>query len=505
MNDAVNRSWTPRSPTWEFIAFAFIIVIIGINASLAFRTVENLSERHRSITNTGNTIVAIKDLHQSILAAKNAQRGYLLTKDEAYLAKYRQALKVLNMRIAAVRAMNTEDPAQAQRIERILSLSELQVEQLQLAVSLWLKGSESEAVKLALSEDGRDLHRRLGELFEDMEAQEFSSQSKSYSQLMRAQEDSRTLFFVFLSISCLLLVGVLLLLKSNLSRERQYRQVLEQRATELEENVRERTQELTLYSEELKRSNRELEDFAFVASHDLQEPLRKIRAFASRIENHYHDKLDDKGKDYLQRMNNAAERMSSLIQDLLEFSRIKTRGREFSTVDLSKVVNAVIDDLEVAIENSQATVEIEPLPKIEADASQMTQLFINLLSNAIKFRNPNAPPAIQISYRKINHDLNGIDIECHEIKVNDNGIGFEQIYADRIFMPFQRLYAREEYEGTGIGLAVCRRIVERHGGKISVISAPGEGSEFTLLLPLININFDKDFGEIVENGKLSKR
>ena len=227
--------------------------------------------------------------------------------------------------------------------------------------------------------------------------------------------------------------------------------------------------------ERLRRSNRELEQFASVAAHDLQEPLRKVQAFGDRLKTRAGAVLDTQSKDYLDRMLNSATRMRALINDLLTFSRVTTKGQPFVPVDLGKIARDVISDLEVGIEQSGGRVELGRLPTIEADPLQMRQLFQNLIGNALKFRNPDTPPMV---------DLAGVRRgSLIEITVRDNGIGFEEIYLDRIFEVFQRLHGRQEYEGTGMGLAICRKIVERHGGSITARSAPGAGATFIVKLP----------------------
>lgn len=479
-----------RIPLIEVFAIIFILVIIAINASMAFRTISAQTDRYSSITNTGNVIVAIKDLRIAILSAESGQRGYLLTEEEDYLIPYHEALKNLELQMEAVRMLRTEISDQALRVGNLLQIIDEKMLELKKTVELALNDKESSALKIVNQRTGLNLGLALADLFDEIESHEFELQARLYHDAIKDAESARALFFVFISISAGLVAGILLLLRTSLVKERRYRNALENRAVELEEKVAERTQELLIYAEELNRSNHELEDFAFVASHDLQEPLRKIRAFSDRIQQLYKDKLDEKGIDYLRRLNRSAERMSSLISDLLEFSRIKTRGKEFVETDLNEILKAVIDDLEVAIEDSGATINLAKLPVIESDSSQMNQLFLNLLSNAIKFRHDNIAPIIAISYELTTEVISDVDIEYHTISVKDNGIGLDQSYADKIFVPFQRLHGRDAYGGTGIGLAVCRRIVERHGGSIRVKSTPGKGAEFTILLPTVSVQLD---------------
>lgn len=230
------------------------------------------------------------------------------------------------------------------------------------------------------------------------------------------------------------------------------------------------------YAAKLERSNRELQDFASIAAHDLQEPLRKILTFGDRLRSKCDNILPPDGKDYLERMLSAASRMRTLIDDLLRFARIHTNAQPFSLIDLNSVVSEVLSDLEIRIEQTHAKINISELPQIEADTSQMRQMFQNLISNSIKFHKKDTPPVVHIS----SATKDGFCL----LTVKDNGIGFEEKYTDRIFAIFQRLHGREEYEGTGVGLAVVRRIVERHGGTISAKGSTHEGAEFIIRLPL---------------------
>jgi light-regulated signal transduction histidine kinase (bacteriophytochrome) len=234
----------------------------------------------------------------------------------------------------------------------------------------------------------------------------------------------------------------------------------------------------------LEQSNRELQDFASVASHDLQEPLRKIQAFGDRLRSRFAALLGTDGKDYLDRMQNAASRMATLINDLLTFSRVTTQAQPFAPVDLSQIVNDVLSDLETRIESSGGRVEVaHPLPTIDADALQMRQLFQNLIANALKYAKPEVPPLVRVTAAiRPPENGDGAGATC-EIRVADNGIGFDEKYLDRIFNVFQRLHGRNEYEGTGIGLAVVRKIAERHGGTVTAMSREGHGAIFVVTIP----------------------
>jgi two-component system sensor kinase FixL len=253
---------------------------------------------------------------------------------------------------------------------------------------------------------------------------------------------------------------------------------------------RKKTEEtLARKAAELARSNAELEQFAYVASHDLQEPLRKIQAFGDRLKSKCDAVKLQEGREYLERMQSAAARMQKLIEDLLTFSRVISATQPFVPVDLGVVTREVLTDLEVRIEQSKAKVEIGTLPTIEADPLQMRQLLQNLIGNALKFQPPDSQPVIKIyaEIRKSPFADAGKPMatdELCELTIEDNGIGFEEKYLDKIFSVFQRLHGRTEYEGTGVGLAVCRRITDRHGGTITAKSELGKGARFLVTLPV---------------------
>jgi len=232
---------------------------------------------------------------------------------------------------------------------------------------------------------------------------------------------------------------------------------------------------------ELARSNAELEQFAFAASHDLQEPLRKIQAFADRLRVKTAKSRSPDIHDYLERMQNAAARMQTLINDLLAFSRVIRGSQPFTPVELKTIIKEVLSDLELRIEKSGARVEVGELPAIDADPMQMRQLMLNLIGNALKFQPEGGTPVVKIHSRMVTA-ASGEQL-C-EINVQDNGIGFEEQYLEKIFAVFQRLHGRSEYEGTGVGLAICRRITDRHGGAITAKSKLGEGATFIVTLPV---------------------
>lgn len=294
------------------------------------------------------------------------------------------------------------------------------------------------------------------------------------------------------------------LLQSSEERYRVLSGLLEQQVQERTEEIETTNEELAATNEELvatneelaeanrrfMQSNQNLEQFAFIASHDLQEPLRKIQSFGDLLNNQYADQLGE-GLTHLQRMQSAASRMSVLIKDLLTFSRISNRRDTMEYVYLSNIIDTVLADLELSITETAAQITVSELPKVQGDSMQLGQLFQNLLSNALKFRKPDTSPVIQITYRTLIHADLPAPIKpthwaeiYHCIDVTDNGIGFDQKYVDRIFQIFQRLHGKQQYAGTGIGLAICERVVANHGGAITASSELGKGSTFRVFLPV---------------------
>jgi signal transduction histidine kinase len=265
------------------------------------------------------------------------------------------------------------------------------------------------------------------------------------------------------------------------------------------EGIAQGKEALEWQAQELARSNAELEQFAYVASHDLQEPLRMVSSYVRLLARRYKDSLDADADEFIEYAVGGAKRMQNLIQDLLAYSRVGTRGKEFELIGCEAVLGQTLANLQVAMEESGAVVTNDPLPAVRADATQLGQLFQNLIGNAIKFR-ANRPPRIHVSAQPMEEIRNSeFGIRNSEdggpktqdlrpktewlFSVRDNGIGIDPRHAERIFLIFQRLHGKNDYPGTGIGLAICKRIVERHGGRIWMESAPGQGTTFYFTIP----------------------
>lgn len=259
----------------------------------------------------------------------------------------------------------------------------------------------------------------------------------------------------------------------DITQRKKAEEALETYASQLEAL----NKDLEKSNEKLKRLNKEMQEFVFFASHDLQEPVRKVHMFSDLLKNEQGALSEEQRSDYFDRMLDAAERMRAMIDDLLAYSRVTTRGQAFVKVGLSNPVSRALQILDLLIEETHARISVDDLPAVEADPSQMTQLFQNLIENALKFRREDRPPEIMIHSELVENDL-------ARIMVEDNGIGFDEKNLERVFAPFERLHGKGNFKGTGIGLAICRKVVERHGGTITARSSPGKGSTFIIELPV---------------------
>ena len=467
-----------------FMASIFVIVIIGV---VTYRSVQSLIAINQRVVHTEEVLVGLADVRITLLQTETDARGFLLTGDRAFEKAYQDHLAAVPQKINQLREKTSDNPDHQRRFDvldeavkaRIDLLDEYVRRRQVLGVTVIPEGGVAE---------GKRRMDRLKDALDDIAVAEQKLLAERLSE--SDQTGAQLLLTVILAVGSLIaLVGLVFFLAH---RDISFRRVNEERLRaardELEERVRERTFELTELNTELERSNRELQDFAFVASHDLQEPLRKIQAFGDRLRTVQGPKFDDQGRDYLNRMHNAAERMHTLINDLLTFSRVTTKAQPFEPTDLKKIAEDVLSDLETSIEDVGGKVLLGDLPTIEADPLQMRQLLQNLIANALKFKKSDINPTVSLrsELTEIPSGENGAGRGAQLVKilVSDNGIGFDEKYLDRIFTPFQRLHGRSEYAGTGIGLAVCRKIVERHGGTLTARSTPGEGSTFIATLPL---------------------
>lgn len=479
------------------------IAVLTVTSLLTMRAFTDLQKNAESLTRAVAVSAQIRTIEQLLLEVETGQRGFLLTFDEEALKIYRAAKPKLALAVDTLEEKSWR--TDQEQIQTLRTSVDAKLEEIERTVELMKDGRRRSAYRIVASGEGQrvmeDARNILTELLRTWD-------NRSNERRERA-DTAGVLALASLGGQAVLTLTLISVLGFVVSRDRQARvehaSALAEANDRLEQKVAERTEalakvnielegevgerraaeeELRELTDELYRSNAALNDFAFIASHDLQEPLRKIRAFGDRLE-HSQQGLDERGRDFLRRMLSASERMSNLISALLEFSRVSRKGKPFEPLDLGEEMQIVLGDLEVAIEESNAVVTVGDLPAMNGDASQLRQVFQNLLSNALKFRQPDVAPRIDVS-------CDTVADRTYEIRVKDNGIGFDPKYAEKILAPFQRLHQRNAYPGTGIGLAICQRIAERHGGGIRAQSALGEGSTFVVTLHDAEVEEDGD-------------
>jgi signal transduction histidine kinase len=463
------------------VGFSLAIVILLGSGLLSYLNLRRIGRNEALVVHTHTVLDQMHDILATLSEAESGQRSYLITGDARYLVPYAADTTEIGAGLDNLQRLTVDDPVEQERISKLRTLIAARTASLHRGISLRDKSGAEAARAYVLEGQGRREMNSIRDLFRQMDETEFGL-------LKQRETESRVSYRTALvtlwssTVVGLVLVGAAFRIAGReLETRRRSEEALEEANNELEGRVERRTQDLNLANESLQRSNRELEQFASVASHDLQEPLRKIQAFGDRLQVRCSDQLGEQGRDYLARMQSSAARMRSLIDALLSFSRITTKAQPFVPVNLANVAEEVVSDLEVRVQQMEGSVEIGELPTVEADPLQMRQLFQNLVGNGLKFARPNQPPVVRVESRMLPRE-NG-EIPRYEIAVRDNGIGFEETYLDRIFELFQRLHGRQEYEGTGMGLAICRKIVERHGGEITARSAPNEGATFLVTLP----------------------
>lgn len=466
------------------IGFALAIIVLLITGWIASSNVMRISRNDLLVIHTHEVLDEIRDVLASLAAAESSQRSYLISGDKSYLNPYQQSAAVAQSHLARIKAATVDNPIQQERLRELQALVAARLISLRDGVLIRDREGVEGAARYVLAGKGRREMERIRSLLDAMKGTEMGLLK------IRDKESSVSYHAALVTqwITTVLGLGLVAagywLTARELETRRRGVEALNRANDELEARVEERTADLEQANESLHRSNRELEQFASVASHDLQEPLRKIQAFGDRLQTRCADQLGDQGRDYLSRMLNSATRMRSLIDSLLSFSRVTTKAQPFVPVDLALTTSEVVSDLEDRIEKAGGSVEVGDLPTIDADPLQMRQLMQNLIGNGLKFARPGEAPAVRVSSEVLPPPEGDGEIPCCQLRVSDNGIGFEEVYLDRIFELFQRLHSRQEYEGTGMGLAICRKIVERHGGSITAKSAPGAGATFLVTLPV---------------------
>ncbi|MDJ1485612.1 CHASE3 domain-containing protein [Cytophagaceae bacterium YF14B1] len=489
-----------------FIAYLTGALVLLLTGLLAYQSMRLLIDKSKWVNHTHQVLLTTETVLSLLKDAESGQRGYSLTKDSTYLEASFQGIDSVEYSIIRLESLTRDNPTQQARIPAIWQAVQKKIEVTVQGIELTNTHPEkmNEFYQSKVGKQRMDQIKRLLFIFEQEEHRLLGIRTRELDQsILRAQYSIYWIIISYVLIVLLTFTVIKYLLQKREGYESQLtllNEQLQQTNDELahtnqqlahtNEELQTTNEELLITNERLHYSNTELERFAYVASHDLQEPLRKIQVFAHTLKIKYSEALGE-GTSLLERMQSAANRMSTLIKDLLTLSRLTASQQPQGRVALDQVLSHVLTHLELRIEETAAQIQIDPLPVITGDSLQLEQLFLNLLSNSLKFSHKDIPPHITIHYQKVTKEELPVSLRIahsshfyHRIAVSDNGIGFEAEYAERIFQVFQRLHGKNEYEGTGIGLAICQKVVLNHHGAIIASSQKGQGATFTLFLPV---------------------
>jgi signal transduction histidine kinase len=489
--------------------FAMVFATLLVTAALGYLNVRRLYEHDRLVEHAHQVLSELRLLLGTVADAESAMRGFVITSDPTYLKPYESAGVTSLDSLDRIERLTADNRRQQQTLVELRGQIERRMDLMRQAIEA-TRGQSPEAARAEVRRgEGQAAMEVVRDLIRKMESEESALLTTRVGEATVAYWTTGVTSLISAIIGLTLAALGLVLMSREVNAREQRARDLRELNERLEQRVRQRTAELStanaalrdeiaerrqaeqsvrLVADKLERSNRELAQFAAVASHDLQEPLRKIQAFGDRLFGQCHDQLNNKGREYLERMLASAVRMRALIDGLLEYSRVATHKQPPTPVDLGRVARDVVGDLEARLQQSGGQVEVGELPTIVADPLQIRQLLQNLIGNALKFQPKDRPPHVSVSGRVVEAPTDGNtnllrELVC-ELIVEDNGVGFEPAYAQRIFELFQRLHDRDAYEGTGMGLAICKKIAERHGGQIVATSTPGRGSRFIVTLPL---------------------
>jgi len=452
------------------LAFLVALLLIATGFVLSFYSYSRYGADSEGVNNTYQEAKELNRVLSTLKDIETGTRGYLVSGDSLYLEPYFVAVRDLPVELAGLRQLITDKP-QRIRLDTLTKQAQAKVaiSSLQIRSRTDQRALQS---RLLLGKLRMDVIRRT---VATMIAEEETMTKTRSDQAQSSYQQTIVIIFLLALLTLMTLIATYNLLDTKLTRRQQ-----------TEKQLRAYEEELQAHIRQLTTSNEELERFAFIASHDLQEPLRKIQSFAGLITEKNKFALDGESNQFMTKIVTSANRMSRMIKDLLDFSRVSSQDHTFKTVKLNDIVNRALDDMELRVKGLDADVKVDRLPALPVIPSQMEQVFGNLISNALKYQQPGQKPLIRITTEPVDGaEFPGLvaQKQYFKISVMDNGIGFDQKYVETIFQLFQRLHAKTAYDGTGIGLAVCRRIVVAHQGYITAHSTPGEGATFVVVLP----------------------
>jgi signal transduction histidine kinase len=455
------------------VATAFaMMVFIGV---LAYRTILRGREDIRWVTHTHLVLEELDALRSNLIDAETGQRGFILTGDPPYLDPYTDALGHVQQSMKSVRELTSDNPVQQSNVDRLEPIVAAKLAELKALIEIRKRTTLDTAAQGVREGSGKLYMDRIRTVIADMTEEEHRLLADRMREANASSARAAAVIVIGNALALFFLSVAGIVIFQEMGQRSRAEQEVRSLNTDLERRVAERTAELVERAQDLARSNSELQQFVYVASHDLQEPLRMVASFTQLLAKRYESKLDGDAREFIGYAVDGAKRMQTLISDLLAYSRVGTQGKPFESTRCDAVLDRVLKSLQLAIEDAGAVIARDPLPAVLGDPVQLTQLFQNLLTNAIKFHGKK-PPRVQISVER--------DGASWKISVRDNGIGISSEHADRIFVIFQRLHTKAEYPGTGIGLAICKKIVERHGGRIWAEPSPGGGSTFCFTIPV---------------------
>lgn len=470
-----------KEPSEKMVSGGFtlaLLLLFGVGVTFSW-SIQRLLNNSKWVDHTYQVWGEVEKTLAGINNAEKARRGYIITGKDTYLASYRHSLEESNKSFKTLRTLTADNPLQQQRLDLLEPLIAQKLKGLQESIELRQQNAgDDRNAQIAFTFRGSAIYEQIKELLAAMAQEEQMLLQRRATATNRSVAQTILVVCIGGLLSFSLLIAIYFLLRKQIRDRILATEKLAQTNAALETEIAERLEaerKLEQLTTDLQRSNRELEQFAYVASHDLQEPLRAVSGYTQLLVQEYQNSLDESAQEYMAYVIDGATRMQQLIQDLLAYSRVSTRTQAFVSIDGETVLRQAVNNLQVAIAESSATITHDPLPQVNGDKTQWLQLFQNLIANAIKFRREE-PPQIHIM----------AELKEREwlFSVRDNGIGIKPQYLDRIFEIFKRLHTRREFPGTGIGLAMCKKIVERHGGSIWAESQPGVGTTFYFTIPL---------------------